>query len=85
MTGGELDYAALVLRKGKIEFRRCLVDYEPPMNWTLSSEAKWYRERFADRDAPGPQRDQERRGDRRTCRETQALKPTAVANSLLIT
>jgi hypothetical protein len=40
MTGGELDYAAIVLRKGKIESGGRTVDYDPPMGWSLSAEAK---------------------------------------------
>jgi hypothetical protein len=42
MTGGEVDYAAIVLCKGKIEPGG--PDYEPPMDWTLSGEAKRYIE-----------------------------------------
>jgi hypothetical protein len=42
-TGG-FDYAAIVLCKGKIEAGGELKDYDPPMNWTLSGEAKRYIE-----------------------------------------
>jgi hypothetical protein len=44
MTGGDVDYAAIVLCKGKIESGGRLKDYEPPMDWTLSGEAKRYIE-----------------------------------------
>jgi len=44
MTGGGFDYAALALCKGKIEAGGELEDYEPPMDWTLSGEAKRYIE-----------------------------------------
>ena len=42
--GGDVDYAALVLCKGKIEAGGRLRDYDPPMDWTLSGEAKRYIE-----------------------------------------
>jgi hypothetical protein len=42
MSGGDIDYAAIVLCKGKIEPGG--PDYEPPMDWTLSGEAKRYIE-----------------------------------------
>jgi len=42
--GGDIDYAALVLCKGKIEAGGKLADYDPPMDWTLSGEAKRYIE-----------------------------------------
>ena len=42
--GGDFDYAAIVLCKGKIEAGGGLQDYEPPMDWTLSGEAKRYIE-----------------------------------------
>ncbi len=42
--GGDFDYAAIVLCKGKIESGGGLQDYEPPMDWTLSGEAKRYIE-----------------------------------------
>ena len=40
----DLDYQALVLCKGQIEAGGALKDYEPPMDWTLSGEAKRYIE-----------------------------------------
>src|SRR3984885_9583922 len=42
MTGGDFDYAALALCKGKIDAGGQLKDYEPPMDWTLSGKAKRY-------------------------------------------
>ncbi len=42
MSGHNVDYAAIVLCKGKIEPGG--PDYEPPMDWTLSGEAKRYIE-----------------------------------------
>jgi hypothetical protein len=42
MSGGDFDYAAIALCKGKIEAGG--PDYEPPMDWTLSGEAKRYIE-----------------------------------------
>ena len=42
--GSDFDYAAIVLCKGKIESGGGLQDYEPPMDWTLSGEAKRYIE-----------------------------------------
>jgi hypothetical protein len=42
MSGGNVDYAAIALCKGKIEPGG--PDYEPPMDWTLSGEAKRYIE-----------------------------------------
>ena len=44
MTGGDFDYAALALCKGKIDAGGQLKDYDPPMDWTLSGEAKRYIE-----------------------------------------
>ena len=44
MNGGDFDYAAIALCKGKIEAGGTLKDYEPPMDWTLSGEAKRYIE-----------------------------------------
>ena len=44
MSGGAIDYAALVLCQGKIETGGGLQDYAPPMDWTLSGEAKRYIE-----------------------------------------
>jgi hypothetical protein len=44
MNGGDFDYAAIALCKGKIEAGGELKDYEPPMDWTLSGEAKRYIE-----------------------------------------
>ena len=44
MDGGAFDYAAIALCKGKIEAGGGLKDYEPPMDWTLSGEAKRYIE-----------------------------------------
>jgi hypothetical protein len=44
MNGGSWDYAALALCKGKIEAGGELKDYDPPMDWTLSGEAKRYIE-----------------------------------------
>jgi hypothetical protein len=44
MTGGDFDYAAIALCKGQIESGGGLKDYEPPMDWTLSGEAKRYIE-----------------------------------------
>ena len=44
MTGGDFDYAALALGKGKIDAGGQLKDYDPPMDWTLSGEAKRYIE-----------------------------------------
>jgi hypothetical protein len=44
MTGGPIDYAAIALCKGKIEAGGKLKDYDPPMDWTLSGEAKRYLE-----------------------------------------
>ena len=44
MTGGPTDYAAIVLCPGKIDKGGELEDYEPPMDWTLSGEAKRYIE-----------------------------------------
>jgi hypothetical protein len=44
MTGGGSNYAALALCKGQIEAGGRLEDYEPPMDWTLSGEAKRYIE-----------------------------------------
>ncbi len=43
-TDSDLDYEALVLCKGQIEVDGALRDYEPPMDWTLSGEAKRYIE-----------------------------------------
>jgi len=43
MTGGDFDYAALVLCKGQIESGGSLRAYEPP-NWSLSGTAKRYFE-----------------------------------------
>jgi len=40
MSGGPIDYAATVLCKGVIESGRRLKKYEPPMDWTLSGEAR---------------------------------------------
>ena len=42
--GGGFDYAALVLCKGQIDMGGRLEDYEPPLDWTLSGEAKRYIE-----------------------------------------
>jgi hypothetical protein len=42
--GGDFDYAAIALCKGKIEAGGKLKDYEPPMDWALSGEAKRYIE-----------------------------------------
>ena len=42
--GGGFDYAALVLCKGQIDKGGRLKDYEPPLDWTLSGEAKRYIE-----------------------------------------
>ena len=42
--GGDFVYAAIVLCKGKTEARGQLKDYDPPMDWTLSGEAKRYIE-----------------------------------------
>ena len=44
MTGGDFDYAALALCKGRIDTGGQLKDYDPPMDWTLSGEAKRYIE-----------------------------------------
>jgi hypothetical protein len=44
MTGGPIDYAAIALCKGKIEAGGTLKDYDPPMDWSLSGEAKRYLE-----------------------------------------
>jgi hypothetical protein len=44
MTGGPIDYAAIALCKGQIEAGGTLKDYDPPMDWTLSGEAKRYLE-----------------------------------------
>jgi hypothetical protein len=44
MNGGDFDYAAIALCKGKIEAGGELKDYEPPMDWTLSGKAKRYIE-----------------------------------------
>ena len=44
MTGGDSNYAALALCKGKVEMGGRIQDYEPPMDWTLSGEAKRYIE-----------------------------------------
>ena len=44
MNGGDFDYAAIALCKGKIEAGGELKDYDPPMDWTLSGEAKRYIE-----------------------------------------
>jgi len=44
ITGGDFDYAALALCKGKIDAGGQLKDYDPPMDWTLSGEAKRYIE-----------------------------------------
>jgi len=44
MSGGPVDYAAIVLCAGKIDKGGELKDYEPPMDWTLSGEAKRYIE-----------------------------------------
>jgi hypothetical protein len=44
MTGDDFDYAALVLCKGEIEIGGELTEYDPPMDWTLSGEAKRYIE-----------------------------------------
>jgi hypothetical protein len=41
---GDFDYAAIALCKGKIEAGGTLKDYDPPMDWTLSGEAKRYIE-----------------------------------------
>jgi hypothetical protein len=42
--GGDIDYAAIALCKGKIDAGGELKDYDPPMDWTLSGEAKRYIE-----------------------------------------
>ena len=42
MTGGPIDYGALVLCKGPIVAGG--PDYDPPLDWTLSGEAKRYIE-----------------------------------------
>jgi hypothetical protein len=42
MSGGPIDYAALVLCKGPIVAGG--PDYDPPLDWTLSGEAKRYIE-----------------------------------------
>ena len=39
-----VDYAAIVLCPGKIDFGGRMIDYDPPMDWTLSGEAKRYIE-----------------------------------------
>jgi hypothetical protein len=44
MSGGPIDYSAIVLCKGQIQSGGALKDYEPPMDWTLSGEAKRYIE-----------------------------------------
>jgi hypothetical protein len=44
MSGGDIDYAAIALCKGKIDAGGELKDYDPPMDWTLSGEAKRYIE-----------------------------------------
>ena len=44
MTGGDFDYAALARCKGKIDAGGQLKDYDPPIDWTLSGEAKRYIE-----------------------------------------
>ena len=44
MSGGPIDYAAIVLCAGQIDGGHGLKPYEPPMDWTLSGEAKRYIE-----------------------------------------
>ncbi len=44
MTGGDFDYAALALCKGEIDAGGHPKHYDPPMDWTLSGEAKRYIE-----------------------------------------
>ncbi len=44
MSGGPIDYAAIVLCAGQIDAGHGLKPYEPPMDWTLSGEAKRYIE-----------------------------------------
>jgi hypothetical protein len=44
MNGGDVVYGAIVLCAGQIETGGRLKDYEPPMDWTLSGEAKRYIE-----------------------------------------
>jgi hypothetical protein len=44
MGDGPVDYAAIVLCKGAIEADGRVGSYEPPMDWTLSGEAKRYIE-----------------------------------------
>jgi hypothetical protein len=44
IDGGPADYAAIVLCKGAIEADGRIRSYEPPMNGTLSGEAKRYIE-----------------------------------------
>jgi hypothetical protein len=49
---GEVDYAALVLCAGVVEQGGALRDYEPPMDWSLSGEAKRYIENSLDASTP---------------------------------
>jgi hypothetical protein len=44
MGDGPIDYAAIVLCKGAIEAEGRITPYEPPMDWTLSGEARHYIE-----------------------------------------
>ena len=49
---GDVDYAAIVLCAGEVEQGGVLRDYEPPMDWTLSGEAKRYIENSLDASTP---------------------------------
>ena len=49
---GDVDYAAIVLCAGEVEQGGVLRDYEPPMDWTLSGEAKRYIENSLDPSTP---------------------------------
>lgn len=48
----DADYAAIVLCAGEVDEGGVLRDYEPPMDWTLSGEAKRYIENSLDASTP---------------------------------
>ena len=62
-----VDYAAIVLCPGKIDFGGRMIDYDPPMDWTLSGEAKRYIENSLIPGTGACDAEGERQGDRRRC------------------
>ena len=59
-----IDYVAIVLCPGQIKFRGRTIDYDPPMDWTLSGEAKRYIENAIIPGKRGLRGRRQRQGDR---------------------